>query len=339
MYFVSRNVKALWPLFFIAFLLIAFFGCERSVNINDTGDSLPPVVPQDAAIVWAGDGTVEIDWSPIDELHIKGYNVYRSINDTMHLKLRSFTTSSYFIEDSLDYGTIYYYRISALNNQNIESVKGNWLIAKPVNIYAPITPRELEINARNWEGDSPLVFLKWRINPEGDIAGYNIYRSERPDFNADTNSFAGFSSTYYFTDRKNLQLSKTYYYRIKAVDKGGKTSEQSSIVSDMIFEKAVTAFPAENATVDFFDEFKIKAIKHAANYRIILQTNPLFGEIWSKDFNADNASGSDTISVKFDASGISAGTTYYWRIITFSPDNPEPNSISNLFNFTIKPQY
>ncbi|MGE5682044.1 MAG: fibronectin type III domain-containing protein, partial [Bacillota bacterium] len=207
-----------------ALLLALFYGCDRSVNLNDTEDTMAPAVPQNAAVTWAYDGTVDIDWKPNPELNIKGYNIYRSINDTLHLSLRSFTSNSYFTDDSLSYDSVYYYRVSAVTIRGLESMKTPWLKAQPVNLNPPVTPKFLEINARNWN-DSVSVFLKWQPNLEGDIAGYKIYKSENPDFTADTNSFAGFSSAYYFTDKKNLQLYKRYYYRIKAVDKGGLSSQ------------------------------------------------------------------------------------------------------------------
>lgn len=314
--------------------LVLLSGCDRTVNINDPDGALPPAVPQNVTITFANDGLIDIDWMPNPQVNLKGYNVYRSINDTLHLKFRAFTNHSYFTDDSLSYDSTYYYRVTTINTQNLESQMSGWIMAKPVNRYNPYTPQYLEINARNWD-DTLSIYLKWKPNPEGDIAGYKIYRSENPQFNADTNSYLGFSSGYYFTDRKNLQLYKTYYYRIRAVDKAGLNSEQTAVVSDFILAKANTVFPANNSTVDYFSKFKIKTVGWPASYRIVLQTNQFFGEVWSKDFSSDAVN--DTVSVDLDYSYIATGTTYYWRIITFSNGSSEPNSISNLFNFTIKP--
>ncbi|MGE5499384.1 MAG: fibronectin type III domain-containing protein [Syntrophothermus sp.] len=323
----------LFRLFSLYILIFFAYGCSRTVNENDITDSIAPVAPRNTAVYWAKDGDIGIDWRGNPEPNVKGYNIYRSDGDTLHLRKISFTPDNYYIDDSLTYNITYYYRITAVNNQNLEGRMSEWVNGTPLNYNPPSVPRNLEINARNWN-DTLNIFLKWKPGNESDIAGYRIYRGSAAGFKADSSTLAGFTSDYYFTDRKNLQLYKTYYYMVQAVDKGGLVSGLSTQTEDMLLEKSAPVFPADLAVTDYFTEFKIKAAARPAVYKIVVQSNPLFGEIWSGEISSEQTGGN--ISVSTAGLPFSAGSTYYWRIITYYNDNNEPNSISSLYNFTIK---
>jgi hypothetical protein len=128
-----------------------------------------------------------------------------------------------------------------------------------------------------------------------------------------------------------LELAKRYYYIIRAVDRGGLLSTESDIVSDEIYDCPGLIYPVNNSTLQYFTSFKIFALTHPANYKIILQENQFFGEVWSKEFNSDIVN--DTINILFDYPYVRSNITYYWRIVTFS--SIEPNSISTLNNFEL----
>lgn len=319
---------------FVLFILIFFaYGCSRTVNENDITDSVAPIAPRNTAVYWAKDGDIGIDWTGNPELNVKGYNIYRSDGDTAHLRKISFTQDNYFIDDSLSYNITYYYRIAAVNNRNLEGRMSDWVNGTPLNYNPPSVPRYIEINARNWN-DTLNIFLKWMPGRESDIAGYRIYRGTTSGFKADSSTLAGFTADSYFSDRKNLQLYKIYYYLVQAVDKGGLVSGLSTQAEDMLLEKSAAVFPADQAVTDYFTDFRIKAAARPAVYKIVVQSNPLFGEIWSKEITSEQISGE--ISVSTAGLPFSAGSTYYWRIITYYNGSGEPNSISSLYNFTIK---
>ncbi|MCX6149485.1 MAG: hypothetical protein NTX22_03055 [Ignavibacteriales bacterium] len=319
--------------YFLLFILPIVFGCDRVTSNNFNDDGLPPAVPANLNIFYAQDGTIGLEWKRNSEVDLKGYNIYRSINDTANFIKIYFTSSDYFYNDSLYYDSTYYYYISAVDNENKESRRSNIVSEKPINYKAPDTPRNLEINARNWI-DSISIFLKWDANFESDVAGYLVFRSESPDFNPDNNTFIGNTKVNSFTDKNNLELYKIYYFKIKAIDKGGLESNSSLQVSDLILGTPKILFPKDNSTVNYFTNFLITALPFPTRYKIVVQTNQYFGEIWSKEFESSVVN--DTISISFDANYITANTIYYWRIATYSANSLEPNSITNLFSFIIK---
>ena len=315
-------------------LIISVYGCKRqAANINEPETSLPPAVPSGLQVVAAHDGSVLIDWKPNAEANLKGYFVYRGDGDSVSLKKLLFATDSYLLDDSLSYDTNYYYKVSAVDDMDRESEQTYFVRARPVNLNPPMAVTQIEINARNWI-DSLSVYLNWQPNGEGDISGYEVYRSEISNFTPGKDNFIGTAGSPFFLDTHSLKAYVNYYYKIIAVDKGGLKSTPGYEVQDIILGIPEVVFPENNGLVNAFDNFIIKGISVPAHYKIILQSNRYFGEIWSKDFTSDKIN--DTIHVKLDVQ-LNTNAVYFWRIATFTDDNSEPNSISQLNNFTIRP--
>ncbi len=313
-------------------LLFLFAGCQREIDLVQPSSNLPPAVPVGLTVVYADDGAIALLWQSNSEPDLYGYNVYRSI-DSVNFSAINFTTNNYYVDDSLDYNTTYYYRITAVNIGNKESLPSNIVSGKPVNLYSPSQPQGLSINARNWEGNIS-VFLSWNSNIEGDIAGFNIYRSTTSGFNSDSTNLIGFSKGIDFSDTLNLKLYTQYYYRIRAVDKGGLMSTQTPEVNDEIYGIPGIIFPQNGVQTSYFSSFTIKAINLPANYQIVVQDNAFFGTFWSASFFSSVTS--DTISVNFDPYYINTGVEYYWRVVTYSQNGSQPNSVSPLYKFIIK---
>lgn len=323
-------LKSFFKIFSQIIITLFFFGCERPTDLSNNDDGIPPAVPSGLRVYYASDGEIGIEWLHNSEPDMKGYNVFRS-TDSLDFHFIRFTTSDYFLDVSLEYDSAYYYRLAALDFSGKESNPSNIVSAIPVNRYNPTKPRYPVINARNWEGIKS-VYLRWEQWFDTDIAGFNIYRSEEPSFTPDSSSLVGFSSITNYNDTSaSLETNKSYHYRIKAVDKGGLLSEPGDLISDVIYECPLAIYPPDNSSIEYFSDFKILSLDHPALYKIILQENQYFGEVWSKEFNSVIIS--DTINILFDYPYLRPNTNYYWRIVTYSKN--EPNSISQLKNFRI----
>lgn len=306
--------------------------CERLTETSVTDDGLPPAVPVGLRIVFSYDGEVGLEWNVNNEPDIRGYNIYRRENKTIST-LIAFTTDSYFFDDSLNYDSQYYYKISAVDLVGEESAATSEILAEPENIYSPIAPRFPAVNARNWE-ENLSVYLSWEKSFESDVEKYFVFRSEEQGYIPDTSSFIGESAQNYFNDTTALKMDIKYFYKIVAIDKGGLISTPSEEVSDEIYHSASLIFPLDSAEVPFFDYFKIKTINKPATYRISVMTNPFFSEYWATEFYSEATD--DTISVSFNPDYVNANVRYYLRIAVYSISE-QPNSISNLYNFIIVP--
>ncbi len=313
--------------------IIFFFGCERPINISNADDGIPPAVPIGISVYFEGDAEVILDWIYNSEPDFKGYNIYRSsVNDSAFEKI-FFTANNYFFDDSLNYETEYFYKISAVDIYNHESSQSSAIAAKPINKFKPKKPRFINIIGQNLEGVFS-IHLRWQPNDESDIKQYNIYRSAEINFMPDSLNLIGSSNLPEFSDTNNLNLYATYYYKIIAVDKGNLFSVESELVSDQIIGIPKIIFPNENENTNAFNQFKINAIALPATYEIIVQQNKYYGNFWSRKFNSNIIN--DTIEVEFNPPYLENNKTYYWRIAVYTSSDSEPNSVSQLHQFTIK---
>ena len=167
------------------------------------------------------------------------------------------------------------------------------------------------------------------------IRGYEIYRSENDDFDFSEIIPIGFTSSNTFMDTTNLLLLTEYYYKIISVDKGMFKSNPSISVSDLIHDRPQLIFPGDGDTTGYFDYFEIMTISTRSDYKLIVQENKLFGEIYQKEFFKSEIN--TIIKVEFSNLYLVPYKKYYWRIVTFSKGNDEPNSFSELFSFTLIP--
>ncbi len=322
--------KYLLPLL-SAILLIS--GCERNAPTQITGDGLPPAVPTNVKIYSAYDGEIEIVWHANVEIDLKGYNIYRS-TDSTNFRLIDFSDQNYYLDDSLSYDEKYFYRVTALDVENRESNSSSIVSAVPKNVYNPFAPKFPQINARNWIGEKS-VYLTWNPGYETDIAGFYIYRSTMPGFIPDSTNINGFSISSDYSDTSGLSVLTPYFYKIIAVDKGGLRSSPSNEVSDKILPMASIISPVGTVNTNVLT-FIFTAVPAAATYEVTLQSNPYFGQIWSKVLTINSIN--DTISVNYDGDYIDYGVSYYWRVVTYTGDNSSPNSISSLYNFVLQPE-
>jgi hypothetical protein len=109
-------------------------------------------------------------------------------------------------------------------------------------------------------------------------------------------------------------------------------SNPSEEVNDLILEIPEVIFPPDSSIVEFFDEFIIKTIDVPATYRIGLQTNKFFGEIWSRTVSTSIIN--DTLKINFNPPSLQVNKIYYWRLAVYSGNSTDPNSISRIFSVT-----
>lgn len=312
-------------------LLLLYNGCERPTETTDDSN-IPPAVPAGLYIYYASDGEITIDWSSTNEGDVKGYNIYRRTDSTESKKI-DYTSDSYYFDDSLNYNVTYFYKITSVNIRDRESGFSNEVSATPINRYKPFKPLGSQINGRNWEGDIS-IFIKWSQGYESDIKGYNVYRSISQGFISDSSNIIGFTNGNSFSDTLNINFYTNYFYKIRAVDKGNLISDESNEVSDLVLEIPGVIYPKDNSTVRPFNQFLIKPIHVPATYRIGLQTNQYFDEVWST--TVETSITDDTLKIDFTPSTLEINKTYYWRIATYSGISQDPNSISKLYSVIFK---
>src|SRR5579872_289024 len=148
------------------------------------------------------------------------------------LELAGSSRSAEFRDPHFQFGTSYVYTVRSaarFGADLVESSDSAPAVITPRDIFPPATPTELEITTIPATGQAPAyIELSWAINPEPDLAGYDVYRGETEDASRErVNTEILPSPT--FRDMSVLP-GKRYYYRVSAVDRSGNESPKSSAV-------------------------------------------------------------------------------------------------------------
>lgn len=167
---------------------------------------------------------------------IIGYNIYRTTSETQPARLlnTSPVTLTAFDDEFFEFNKDYWYFVRAVSvglaAEPVESTESNIVKVRGADTFAPSAPSALTIAAA--PGTISIFFA---INPEKDIAGYRIYRSEARDAPLDkwtllTPDLLTMST---FQDNR-VESGKTYHYYLTATDTAGNVSPPSEIVSETV---------------------------------------------------------------------------------------------------------
>ncbi|GAG08320.1 unnamed protein product, partial [marine sediment metagenome] len=190
-------------------------------------NNITPAAPT-RLVATPGDKEVSLDWDDNSEGDLDGYNVYRSTDSggspTPYSKVNgSLVASSDYNDTGLTNGVTYYYVVTAVDTYAAESDYSLEDDATPVNA-PPAAPTGLAAISDNAE-----ISLDWNDNSEGDLDGYNVYRSESMGgpYSKVNVSLVALSE---YTDT-GLTNNVTYYYVVTAVDTEAAESGNSNEAS------------------------------------------------------------------------------------------------------------
>jgi hypothetical protein len=183
---------------------------------------------------------VDITWQPpaanlngSQPANVLGYNLYRRAGQqTVKLNAEPLKEARY-VEKQFQFGTTYNYVVRALSlpragaplSELIESNESLPLTVTPKDTFPPTAPTSISIASRGG-----IISLFWPPNPEPDVVGYNVYRSE--DEQTWTKITPRPITTITFADRQ-VQIGKRYFYQIVAIDNAGNESPRSETKSEV----------------------------------------------------------------------------------------------------------
>jgi hypothetical protein len=314
----------------IVLFTLLILGCSRELNEMTGPDTTPPSPPQGLSVYFAGDGMVILVWQNNTEPDVDFYRIYRS-SDSINFFNIGQSYENIFSDKGLDYDSVYYYYITAVDNSGNESQPSSIVSAKPVNKYPPTQPFGLSVDAHN-DPDGIYFNLKWYKNPDGDIKLYRVHRSTTQNFTPSDLNLVGWTKDNYFRDTVNLSVNQRYFYKIVAVDKGGLESKPSYEDDDIILKCPSLLNPQDNGTTDYNPVFKWKKVENASGYIIFVSTSKFGNEIWKKVITGEN---SDTLSVTYLGPSLYDGRIYFWKVATFTKSENMINSISETRSFRV----
>ena len=141
--------------------------------------------------------------------------------------------SASYDDSQVEFGHTYTYAVRSVveySGEEVESSDSNLASVTVRDIVPPAAPQGLVVVFVPAEGETPAhLELSWGINPETDIAGYNVYRSEGRD-ELGTRVNPELLPTPAFRDMSAV-AGQAYFYTVTAVDRSGNESSRSAPVS------------------------------------------------------------------------------------------------------------
>jgi len=232
---------------------------KDSADSNTVSLQLYPVAERIPSLdAHVTENSIDLSW-PVPALStapnvnesLAGYHIYRgeldpaapppNANDLSQAKWKSppillapSQNNSY--RDTLfDFGKTYVYQIRSLviaEGNPIESDDSAPVIVRPRDIFPPAAPQNVVAAEIPGENGAITVDLSWSINLESDLAGYHVYRSEKPGERGLSLQAELLVSPVYRD--LTVQSGHRYFYVVTAVDRSGNEGDASeSAIADL----------------------------------------------------------------------------------------------------------
>lgn len=319
----------------VVLMAILFMFCETTISPKDEiddSDTTAPAIPTGLAIdVNASiEDTIEIKWDVNTDNDFDYYRLYRSVGvDSLPLYQQILETRlTSYIDAGVNYGTLYFYRVSAVDESNNESEKSDAVFYEPVNIFAPAVPTGLTAYGYNLPGESPYIELRWVPNTESDFLHYNVFRHTSRAFTSDSAYFIKQTTETRYTDN-DVGIGQMYYYRLTAVDKGLMPSGPTSDKSDQALPQPALVEPANGSTISITQTtFEWQRLDGAEKYKLIIQGSLIGDEKYSIEIAQPESGSTVSKSIIPSGIGLNSGIKYYWLVAVYSSGNTAANTYS-----------
>jgi hypothetical protein len=258
---------------------------------------------------------VTINWSVNSLRNIKAFKIYRGTETNPTTKLDSISSASLTYNDSVTNGVKYYYRVTAVNSDNVESLFSNELYANSFGTTILDSPTNNKVK----EGLNPI--FKW--NNIEFASKNNIQISVDPNFTGayilDTITTL---NTLGYT--KGLSDNTTFYWRVRVGDDAGygNWTEKNVFQTYVLAPNLNSVTPSNRIDTIKWSVQSSNNIKYFKIFRDTV-TNPkvLLDSI------------SSTLRTYIDTSKLQLNKKYFYSIITGNNENIE-SGFSNVLSAT-----
>ena len=293
----------------------------------------PPQVPRALSVERIGDGEVWLNWQAAEGADEVLYVVYRSVEDDAAVAIDS-TFQTRYKDQGLQYELEYTYRVTAINGGG-ESEPSNAVSGQPLNSLTPQVPTAVRAVAHHLEVFGQLdITLDWSENPETDLVGYRVYRSTAAGFTPSVEHLLMQVSGPGFIDEE-IEVGTVYYYRITAIDGGGKESNASEEVGDVALPSPVLLVPVAGEETAAPLTFTWSRLPEARAFRVIVTTSLTSGEVSDIPLTSDTTAVFTGRIKEGRLVSLEPGQVYYWKVVASTHDEGIENSVSRVESFKV----
>lgn len=275
---------------------ITFFSGDSNIASGYTIGSTPITeIKQRSA------GYLKISWKPMAQA--AGYAIYRSDDGvrSQQIAIVEDPEKTYYNDRTAEPGMTYSYKVRPIHILNGNDGYGKY--SSKVTVTMVETPDIKRLEAR----DSGSMKVSWYRTPGA--SAYVVQRSTSEDSGYKTiATIQGDSRTYYYD--KTAERGMTYYYRVKAMNEGGKicgnTAYGESMGAQNFGVPELTDVSIATQKTGMFLEWT--KVEGADGYRIYRSTKESGGYK-----RMGSVKGADTLTY-IESSETEVGTTYYYKV-------------------------
>ena len=304
---------------------------EKGTSPVATAD--PPQAPRALSVERIGDGEIWLNWQAAEGVDEVLYVVYRSVDNDATVAIDS-TFQTRYKDQGLRYELEYTYRVTAINGGG-ESDPSNAVSGQPLNSLTPQMPTAVRAVAHHLEVFGQLdITLDWDENPETDLSGYRIYRSTEQGFTPSVAHLLMQVSGSVFVDEE-IEVGTVYYYRITAIDLGGKESNISEEVSDVALPSPELLVPVAGEETAAPLTFTWSRLPEARAFRVIVTTSLTSGEVSDIPLTSDTTAVFTGRIKEGRLVSLEPGQVYYWKVVASTHAEGIENSVSRIESFKV----
>ena len=215
---------------------------ERTAPVTVTTEAVTVLPPPENLEANVKERVVTLRWIPGKDSRITRQLVVRGTDPSQPLSVLATLNpgDATYTDATGRAGEPYVYAVIAQAGGGQTGSRSSLVSARPVNTRPPAAPSGVKIRA----GESALT-LSWNANPEEDVRGYQVYRSEleQPGAPALLVNTAPVTGTT-FTDPLSAGLQNRYFYRVTALNTSQTESLRSVAVSSTLIDKTPPPAPA-----------------------------------------------------------------------------------------------
>lgn len=174
--------------------------------------------------------SIEIKWRPPYN-PVEHYNVYIKTSGKEEYKMAGETGDKDFTIKGLKSNTTYFIIVTAVDEENYESLPSNEIKIKTLNI-PPENPKNIITKMLPVAGGKSIkINLKWESvhDPDGKIKAYRVFIQTKEGYKL----IGETKSTEYTTD--TLVKDRDYFFHVRSVDDSGDESKDSGLASTLQF--------------------------------------------------------------------------------------------------------
>lgn len=253
---------------------------------------IKPSVPTSLTVSSNSYNSVKASWKGTNG--ISGYEIWRAVSSTGTYSKIKTTSSSSYINTSLNTGATYYYKVRAykMGTTTVYSSFSPVVSAKPI----PAIPSSIKAASSSYSS----IKTSWAA-----VSGANGYQVYRATSSKGTYSLVGTTASTSFNN-SGLSTNRIYYYKVRAYRLAGSTKIYSN------FTTVVSAKPIPSVPSHF-------KVSRSSSTSLKLSWSKVSGASGYEIYRATSKSGTysllkRTTSLNYTNSRLKTGRTYYYKL-------------------------